>query len=612
MNYEKLNKNIIKFVGGKENISAVAHCVTRLRLTLKDRSKADVEAIKNLDGVIDVVSNDVAFQVIIGTHVTDVYNEFMILTGLGETNSEGGAEKLTLRKVPTAVLAVITEAMSSIIEVLIAAGMIAGVLSLLSIIGIVSSDSPTYQIFEALKDSVFTFLPVFLAASSAKRLNVNPYIAITLAVASMSSSINGVEGLSMFGYSLPTIAYSNTFIPILLAVWLLSVVTKQLNKVVPKSIQMFFVPAVSLMIVFPIMLVAFGPIGSWIGGGLNWVFAVLADKIGYWIAIALYAAFQPFLIIFGAANFMYPISLNFFADLGYDPIFTTAATISDIAVSGAIVGYFFRARNAKEKNTFGTIGFSALMGVTEPAIFGVFLKYRRPFIAVMLGGGIGGLIAGFSGVKAMTLAWGLAGLPAFLAGGTANFVWMIIACIVSFIIAAGVSYGLGIPNEAKMEDKKIESSKGISKSQVSLGLVATGNVVELIEVSDKAFASGALGKGYGVKPSEESGNVISPVSGEVSVVFPTKHAYGIKTEEGVEVLIHIGVDTVNLKGEGFEGRVEVGQEIALGDVLATVNFDLLKSKGFDTTVIVVVTNTADFLDVIKMDEDPNNVMSVII
>ena len=610
MRYEALNKEIISLIGGKDNIQGVAHCVTRLRLSLKDKTKADVEAIKKLDGVIDVVSNDVAFQIIIGTHVTDVYTEFMEMIGLGEDNETVSDEKLTLKKIPMAILSVISESMTSIVEVLIGAGMIAGFLSILSLTGILSSESPTYQIMETLKTSVFTFLPVFLAASSARRLKVNPYVAMVLATAAMSNNINGAEGLSIFGYSLPTIEYANTFIPILLGVWLLSVVTKYLEKFIPKSVQMFFVPALSLMIVFPVMLIAFGPIGMWIGSGLNWLFDTLAQNVGYWIVVSIYAATQPFLIVLGAANFTFPVVVNFFTELGFDPIFTPAATISDIAVCGAIIGYLLKTKNQKEKNTFASIGFSALMGVTEPAVFGVFLKYRKPFIAVIVGGGIGGLIAGLAGVKGMTMAWGLAGLPAFLAGGTANFVWMIIACIVSFTLAAAVAYGLGIPSE-ELEEKKDESKDKLmnntfTSNQVSLSKASSGEVVELSTVSDKAFASEALGKGYALIPDINSQDVLSPTTGEVTVVFPTKHAYGIKTKEGVEVLVHIGIDTVNLEGEGFESFVEVGDQINVGDKLATVDYQLLDSKGFDSTIMVVVTNTADFLDIVPLEDQLND------
>lgn len=612
MNYEKLNKQIIELIGGRENLEAAAHCVTRLRLTLKDRQKADAEAIKALDGVIDVVSNDLAFQIIIGTHVTDVYTEFMVMAGMTSSSDSMGSQKLSIKQVPAAILSVVSESMTSIVEVLIGAGMIAGFLSLLALTGIVSAESPTYQIFETLKSSVFTFLPVFLAASSAKRLNVNPYVAMVLATTVMSSNIDGVEGLSMFGFNLPTIEYANTFIPILLGVWLLSLVSKQVEKVIPRSIQMFFVPAISLMLVLPVLLFVFGPIGMWIGNGLNWFFNALAENVGYWIAMMFYAAFQPFLIVLGAANFTFPLMVNFFADLGYDPIFVAAATISDIAVCGAMIGYFLKAKDKKEKNMFGSIGFSAVMGVTEPAVFGVFLKYRRPFIAVIVGGGLGGLLAGLTGVKGMTMAWGLAGLPAFLAGGTLNFVWMLLSSILAFTVAAAVSYGLGIPHEEEKVDTVVTNEQPL-REQVILTRVSTGQIVDLKEVPDRAFASEALGKGLGVIPDLEKGEVFSPVIGEVTVVFPTKHAYGIKTAEGVEILIHIGVDTVNLQGKGFESHVNVGDMVEPGDVLATVDYGIVKENNFDPTIIVVITNTADYLDVVRLsDEDDNQTLAVII
>lgn len=616
MSYKKLSEDILELVGGKDNILGVAHCVTRLRLSLKDRDIAETEKIKDLDGVIDVVSNDVAYQIIIGTHVTDVYDQFMDIYG-GDKNDYNTKTKFSLKKLPTEILSVISESMTSIIEVLIGAGMIAGVLSLLALVGIVSPDSPTFQIFETLKSSVFTFLPVFLAASSAKRLNVNPYVAMMLATTVLSENISGVSGLSIMGYNLPTIDYANTFIPILLGVWALGIVGRLLNKIIPKSLQMFFVPAISLMIVLPIMLIAFGPIGMWIGNGLNWIFTTLAEYIGYWIVIVLYAAFQPFLIVFGAANFMFPLTLQFFADFGVDPIFTPAATISDIAVCGAMIGYLFKTKNDNEKKTFGTIGFSALMGVTEPAIFGVFLKYRRPFLAVIIGGGTGGLLAGIMKVEATSMAWGLAGLPAYLAGGTSNFLWMLLSCVLAFLIAAFSAYALGIPsdiekNNIKTSNKRNSNINDKEYKQVVFQEVISGRYKDISEVSDKVFASKALGNGIAVDPKDDEGDVVAPVSGEITVVFPTEHAYGIKTPEGIEVLIHIGVDTVNLEGKGFHSYVKVGDIVDIGDPLVHVNFKKIVEEGFDPVIMIIITNTEQFLDVLSISEKNNEQLVVVI
>ncbi|EGT3663148.1 TPA: PTS glucose transporter subunit IIA [Clostridioides difficile] len=623
MKYKDLNENIIKLIGGKENIKSVAHCVTRLRFTLNDRSIAQTEEIKKLKGVIDVVSNDVAYQIIIGTHVVDVYNEFMSMIGLSSSESSIKSERKKgirgIKGIFNSIFVVVSETMTSVIEVLLAAGILASILALLNMSGILQSDSPTYQILDTLRSATFHFLPVLIAIASAKRLNVNPYIAVVLAVTLLSSSIDGVEGLSLFGINLQATTYANSFIPILLGVWAMGIIIEGLKKILPKALHYFLVPVLSLIITLSITLTVFGPIGMWIGDGLNYACMFLIDTLGNWSVVALYAALQPLLIVFGAANFTMPISLNSVTILGYDPIFMGAATISDIAVCGAMFGYFLKTRNKEQKQLFGTVSFSALMGVTEPSVFGVFMKYRRPFVAVMIGGGIGGLIAGLAQVKTYGMVWGLAALPTYLVGGeVSNFTFMIISVVVSFVAATAASYLLGIPSDEKEEvkgdnEKELELIINENNSRtISIGNVAKGQVIALGEVNDKAFSSGALGKGVGVIPSESKSTVISPVDGTITIVFPTKHAYGIVTDEGLEILIHIGIDTVNLDGKFFESLVTQNQRVKKGDALAVFESDKIIEEGFDSTIITVVTNTSDYLDVISSNDESEELLTVIV
>ncbi|NMU16984.1 PTS transporter subunit EIIC [Clostridioides difficile] len=623
MKYKDLNENIIKLIGGKENIKSVAHCVTRLRLTLNDRSIAQTEEIKKLKGVIDVVSNDVAYQIIIGTHVVDVYNEFMSMIGLSSSESSIKSERKKgirgIKGIFNSIFVVVSETMTSVIEVLLAAGILASILALLNMSGILQSDSPTYQILDTLRSATFHFLPVLIAIASAKRLNVNPYIAVVLAVTLLSSSIDGVEGLSLFGINLQATTYANSFIPILLGVWVMGIIIEGLKKILPKALHYFLVPVLSLIITLSVTLTVFGPIGMWIGDGLNYACMFLIDTLGNWSVVALYAALQPLLIVFGAANFTMPISLNSVTTLGYDPIFMGAATISDIAVCGAMFGYFLKTRNKEQKQLFGTVSFSALMGVTEPSVFGVFMKYRRPFVAVMIGGGIGGLIAGLAQVKTYGMVWGLAALPTYLVGGeVSNFTFMIISVVVSFVAATAASYLLGIPSDEKEEvkgdnEKELELIINENNSRtISIGNVAKGQVIALGEVNDKAFSSGALGKGVGVIPSESKSTVISPVDGTITIVFPTKHAYGIVTDEGLEILIHIGIDTVNLDGKFFESLVTQNQRVKKGDALAVFESDKIIEEGFDSTIITVVTNTSDYLDVISSNDESEELLTVIV
>lgn len=594
MKYKDFCEQIIELVGGKNNIDAVVHCATRLRFTLKDRNKAKTEEIKALKDVIDVVSNKVAYQVIIGTQVAEIHSELINMLGMGN-NFSTSKEKKSIFK---SILDVLSESMTPILEPIMAAGLLAGLLSIISLTGLISPESPTYLLYDSLRQSVFFFLPVYIGMSFAKRLNVSPYLAVTLAVALLSSSINGVEGLSMFGINLPAISYSNSFFPIILGVWFMGIVSRLLQKYMPQSLQYFFNPVLILVICLPVTLILFGPLGTWIGDGLNYVFNFMMNTFGNWSVVMIYAACQPFLIMMGAGNFIIPIFMNFYATLGYDPIFTIAWIVSDIAVCGAVLGYFFKTKDAKQKQLFGTTAFSAFMGITEPAVYGVFVKYRRPFVAVMIGGGLGGLFAGLMKVRAYAPV-GLFGLATFLGNNEyRNFYCALGAVIIGFVGAMIAAYVLGIPEdkENNIDHKRLNAT--FTKSEIVAPL--KGRVIPLTQVKDKAFSSEALGKGIAILPEE---NLIhSPVNGEVVSLFPTNHAIGIKTDYGIEVLVHVGIDTVELEGKYFTSLVKLGDKVSIGDPVIKADFESIAKEGYDTTVITVVTNSADYLDVLPSTE----------
>ncbi|KAF1297526.1 PTS beta-glucoside transporter subunit EIIBCA [Enterococcus sp. JM4C] len=602
MKYKEFNEQIIELVGGKDNVKAVVHCMTRLRFTLKDVNRAQTEAIKNMDGVIDVVSNNVAYQIIVGTHVNDVYKELIDLLGLQPSKEVSSTEKKNIVK---AILDVVSESMNPILEPIICAGLLAALLSIVSLTGIISPDSSTYQIFDALRSAVFYFLPIFMAMSSAKRLGVSPYLAVALAATILSEPINDVAGLNLFGIPLPQITYANSFIPILLAIWFMGYVTKFVKKIVPNSLQYFLTPLLIMAIMLPATLLFFGPLGYYLGEGIIAFFNLLMKYVGSWFVMMLYSGLQPFIIMLGAGNFIMPVVASLIASNGYDPAFISSATISDIAVGGAMLGYFIRTRNSKQKQLFGTVTLSAILGVTEPAIYGVFVKFRRPFIAVMIGGGLGGLFAGITGVKAYSVAWGLLGLPSYIGQGDFKNLWLMVsAVVISFVGAAIAAYLLGIPaDEATADDKNTETivseaDSAVSLRSTALSSVAQGSLVQLSEVADQAFSTGALGKGIGIIPEKDE--IYSPIDGEITVVFPTKHAIGIKGLHGEEVLIHIGIDTVSLEGQFFDVSVKQGDTVKKGQKIGQVDFEQVQAAGFDSTIMVVITNTGDYLDVIPM------------
>lgn len=605
MKYQQFNEEMIRLIGGKENIEAVVHCMTRLRFTLKDRDKADTEAIKAMPGVIDVVSNNVAYQIIVGTHVNDVYKELIEMLGI-DPNTANDNQPKEKKNFVKAALDVVSESMTPILEPIICAGLLAAFLSIVSLTGIISPESPTYQIFDTLRIAVFYFLPIFMAMSCAKRLGASPYLAVALAATILSEQINGVKGLGLFGLSLPQITYANSFIPILLAIWFMGYVTKVVKKVVPATLQYFLSPLLIMLITLPATLLVFGPIGFYLGEGIIGFFNILMNTIGSWFVMMLYSALQPFIIMLGAGNFIMPVVATMIASNGYDPAFISSCTISDIAVGGAMLGYFLKTRKSEQKQLFGTVTLSAILGVTEPAIYGVFVKFRRPFIAVMIGGGLGGLFAGLTGVKAYSVAWGLFGLPSYIGQGDFKNLWlMITAVVISFVASAVASYMLGVPSEEG--EKKTNESKDEGKTasdmlrSLPLGNVVSGEIVPMAEINDQAFSTGALGKGLGIIPSNNE--IYSPIDGEIMVVFPTKHAIGLKDENGVELLIHIGIDTVELDGQCFELLIEQGQQVKKGQKIAEVDFDKIKEAGYDPTTIVVITNTDQFLDVLPTQSE---------
>lgn len=595
MNYQDLCEKIIRLVGGKNNIQNVVHCVTRLRFTLADQSQANIDGILELKEVIDVIANEAVFQVVIGPQVMDVYKDLMKLLG-NDVNQE-----VTVKKsIWHSVLDLMSESMSPILQPLMAAGMLAGVLSILSLTGIISAESSTYVIIDSLRNAIFYFLPVFMAMSCAKKLNANPYLAVALAVTLLSTSINGVEGLNFFGIPLPTITYSNSFFPIILAVWLMGNVDKGLSRIIPNAITYFFKPVLTLLICLPVTLLLFGPMGTWLGDGINLVCQFLMSTVGNWIVVALYAALQPFLIMFGAANFVMPVLMNFLTTQGYDPIFLVGSLISDAAVGGALLGYFLKAKSSQQKQLFGTTAFSAFMNITEPGIYGVFVKFRRPFIAVMIGGGIGGMFAGLMGVKGYSFA-GLVSLTAWIGDGDYNnFYFAVIAVIIAIVVSGVAAYLLGIPETE--EEHSHQLNHKIANQNIHSPI--KGKVIPLQDVKDKAFASEALGKGIGIIPEENT--IFAPVTGEVVTLFPTHHAIGIKTEYGIEVLIHIGIDTVELNGKYFESMIKQGDHVEIGQELIHFDSEAIQKEGYDNTVIMVITNSHDYLDILPTHENQMN------
>jgi len=596
MRYEDFNKKVIEGVGGEENIISVSHCMTRLRFVLKDRNKTDTKKLKKLNKVIDVVDNNVSYQVIVGIEVADIYNELLGMLDLNGEVVNNNSNKSMLQNI----LSVISESMTPMLPAMMAAGILAGILALLKTFGIVSETNSTYVILDTLRASVFTFLPVFIAYSAAKKFNTSPILAILIAVTLMAEPINGKEGLTFLGIPLLTVTYSSTFIPTLLSVFTMSKVEIFIKKMLPQSLNYFFSPVLIVLITLPITLFVFGPIGTIIGECLGTVIDFLMNTTGNWTVLAIYAAIQPFLIMMGAGNFIFPVVFSMYEIYGYDPIFMVAMMISDIAVCGSMFGYFIKAKNKKEKQLFGTASFSAFMGITEPAIFGGFVKYRRPFIAVIIAAGISGTFAGLFNVKAHSMV-GLLGIAAYLEGGNTNFIVAVASVVLSFIIAAISAYLLGYDSDEPEEIKVGENIAETVDEVVTIVSPVQGTVKKLNEIDDKVFSSEAVGKGIVVSPI--NGQIVSPIAGVITALLPSKHAVGITSAEGIKLLLHVGIDTVELNGKGFTSFIKIGDHVEKGDLLLNADVNLIKNEGYNSDVIMVVTNSNDYLDIVCVAND---------
>jgi PTS system beta-glucosides-specific IIC component len=616
LKYDKDAAAIIAAVGGEENISSLYHCVTRLRFGLKDNTKADQAALTAIAPVMGV--NDVGsqYQVVIGNDVPDVFRAIVaVLPRLASTDSVDGAAAAstgTKQKLHTRFLDFISGTFAPILPAIAGAGLLKGVLALSNAFGWVDPLSQTYQIFSAIADAVFFFLPIIVAVSAARKLGANPYVAASLGgilvYPALGTLLGAGDPVSLLGIPVTAATYAYSVIPVLLGVYLLSWVERGFTKIIPSFLKLTFVPMLSLIVVAPITLVALGPLGTFVGsgiaGGINWALDNGGAPAGFVIGGLL-----PLIIMTGMHYTLVPFILQNLATLGYDK-FLPLTYVQTFATAGAVFGVFLRAKNKQIKALSLSTTFTSLMGVTEPALYGLALPLRRPLVATMAGAAVGGAVALGFGVKAYVLAGngGLPGLPG-LVGET--FVWAIVGIVVAFLVSAVVSTILGFDESILARTAETPAAAAPAVSTVStadadgrvvapatdptIGEIVSapmsGTLVALDDVPDKTFSKRLVGDGTAIRPS--NGRVTAPVDGVVATLFPTKHAVAVRSDSGVEVLIHVGLDTVNLKGAGFISHVAVGDRVSVGDLLLSVDLDAV-ARTHDTLSLVVITNTAKY------------------
>lgn len=603
MSNKDLSKQIITLVGGEGNVNSVFHCATRLRFKLKDNSKANKAALEKTPGVITVVENSGQFQVVIGNNVSQVFEQIMKETSLQDAEKSGSDESSESTGVLGKAVDIISSIFSPILGALAGAGILKGLLALILSLKWIDATSGTYMILNAAADSVFYFLPVFLAVTAARKFKANQFVSIAIAGAliypAVVAAVGSPDPLHFLGIKIVLINYSSSVIPIILAVWVQSYVERWFRSFIHESVRNILVPMFALLIVIPLTFLAFGPVGSLISDGLasgyTWLY-----NLSPLVAGAIAGAFWQVFVIFGVHWGFVPIMLSNIATLGHDtmlPILSAAV----LSQAGAVFGVFLKSRNPQLKALAGSSTLSAVFGITEPTIYGVTLKLKKPFIYACISGAIGGAIIATGGARALSFSLpGLLALPTYFGTG---FIWVVIGILVAFVLSAVLVLVLGFKEpetDAAASVNPGGTSGTTTPTLIDKELVVSplsGTLQPLDTLPDEAFASGAMGKGIVIEPS--SGILTSPVNGTVTTVFPTGHAIGITSDSGAELLIHVGVNTVKLKGQHFTKKVKEGDKVVKGQLLLEFDLEAIRAAGFVTATPVIVTNSAQYLDVLK-------------
>ncbi|QWB28773.1 beta-glucoside-specific PTS transporter subunit IIABC [Exiguobacterium acetylicum] len=599
MKYDQLAKEIIESVGGEQNVSSLVHCATRLRFVLKDKVKADKLKLEKLEGVIAVKESGGQFQVVVGNTVPELYQAIGKQTKLMEESTDT-SEINEKGNIFGRAIDIISSIFTPLLGVMAGAGILKGLLAIATNAGWLIPTETTYIILNATADSLFYFLPILLAVTSARKFGANQFVAMTVAGALIYPTIIQLKtdavATTFFGIPVTMMSYTSTVIPIILAVWVMSYVEKFFNRHIHESVKNFVTPLIALITIVPLTLIVFGPIGV-TSGDLIAAFILKVLAFNPILAGAFIAGVWQVLVIFGIHWGVVPIFINNIATKGYDYI-KPATAPAIFAQAGASFGVMLRSKNKKLKTLAGSTGITALFGITEPAVYGVTLRLKRPFIAAVISAAVGGGIVGhFGSVAVASGPPGLLTLPVFIGDSMTAFYGLLIGVGVSFLLSMVLTYILGF------EDDPIEKEAEINvrpSTEMTIPSPVSGQIVSLEKVSDSVFASGAMGQGFAVVPTE--GKVVAPVSGQVTAIFASKHAIGIRSEDGMEILIHVGIDTVRLDGTHFELHVTQDQKIEPGDVLITFDMESIQSEGYDIITPVIFTNLSEERQ-ITIDQD---------
>ncbi|WP_339185193.1 beta-glucoside-specific PTS transporter subunit IIABC [Paenibacillus sp. FSL H8-0317] len=628
MNHRELSKEIIQLTGGQENITQAWHCITRLRFNVREQNKVQLEQIKALDGVLGAQFQNDQFQVVIGNQVAAVYEQIedqMKQSGISKPETDAPRSKGI-----NAVLDTISGIFTPILPAIVGTGMLKGILALLVTLGAIQEKSGEYQVLSSIANAAFYFLPFLLALSSARKFKVNEYIALTLAGTLLYPTMlnaylaNQLEPIRFLSLPVSIVNYTQSVIPIILGVWLLSYVHRWVDRFIPGPVKVIFTSMIVLVITVPILLIAIGPLGNYMGiyleMGTSWLFAHSGPLTGI-----ILGGLMPLIVMTGMHYAFFPGTLQNLSKLGYDVLLQPINLITNMSQAGAVTAVFLKTKDKRMKSIALSSGISALLGITEPALYGVTLKLKKPFYASLIGGAAGGGFITAVGLKCFGFAVpGLLSLPLYIGpnGGMSNFWYALIGIGISFSVSFVVTLLLkwdepNTRNSAMSDSTQTltkqdqETTTAFSQEMVTSVTVHSieekkgevfspliGELVPLSELPDQTFAEELTGKGIAIRPQD--GRVTAPFDGTVTLVAKSKHAIMLTSSSGIDILIHVGLNSVSLKGKYFDVKVAAGQEVKKGDLLLEFDMDGIQGAGIDLVTPVIVTNTPDYLDVVPV------------
>lgn len=609
--FKKLASSVVDAVGGVGNVTNLTHCMTRLRFILKDEAKASDETVKNIPGVMGLVKQGGQYQIIIGNNVAAAYKEILALGvdgGATVDASEQPKQKWTLKRVGMTILDAIIGTMTPLIPAIIGGSMVKLLAMLLLMTGVVGETNSTYVLLNTIGDAAFFFLPILVAVSASKKFGTNTYLAVAIAglmvhPVFMDLMAKAAEGQAVTLAMLPitSVKYTYTIIPAIVMSWLLRYIEAGVDRITPLVTKNFLKPMLILLVGAVIAISIVGPAGVWLGNGISAVVYGIHGKLG-WLAVAIVGAIWPLLVMTGMHRVFTPTIVTTIAETGSEAMVMPSEIGANMSLGGVSLAVAFKTKNRELRQTALAAASSALIaGITEPALYGVAIRLKRPMIASVITGFIAGAVAGLAGLASHSMAApGLFTSVQFIdKDNPTSILWIAAVMAISVVVSFALTLILGF------EDIPVEDDEADMVTPASVKLMAPmkGAVMGLHDVADEVFSKGLLGKGMAIEPVD--GKVVSPIAGTVTTVFPTKHAIGLTDDHGMEVLIHVGLDTVSLNGEPFEALVAAGDRVEVGTELLQADLDAIKAAGLPTTTVVVITNTDEFKDVTPVE--PGNV-----